>query len=76
MVDATNNIPIYLPDDTLGGRAVISADRKTLTMTFVEGMIPKLVMENLIGFSVVYLSNEARDQVAAEAENIKEGENR
>lgn len=70
MVDITNGVPVYLPDLTLSGRAEISKDRKSVTLTFTKDIIPELVIENLIGFGVVFLSNDARDQVSAEADKI------
>lgn len=48
-------VPVYLPDRTVVGRALISDDGKTVTIDIPEGdVVQELMAENLIGLSVVY----------------------
>lgn len=57
-------IPVYLPDRTVIGKATISEDGSTILMHINSGPVAELMGEDLIGMSIVYKTNEARDRVA------------
>lgn len=58
-------VPVYLPDRTIVGRATITKDERGMiaTIRLGDSVISELMSENLIGMSIVYQTNEARDAV-------------
>lgn len=71
-MDEKGTVPIYMPDDTVVGRAAISNDGHTILIHIPEGTaLQGLISENLIGMSVIYMTNDARDQVVEGSENAQ-----
>ena len=69
--DQKGYIPVYLPDRTLAGQARISDDGTHIEIEVPSGSpIAELMGDNLLGLSISYLDNEARDRV--EEHNKKE----
>lgn len=63
-------VPIYLPDRTVIGDAEISDDGRLIKTTiYHDSPIGELLSENLVGFSIMYMSNEARDRAEEHKEN-------
>lgn len=64
-------VPVYLADRTVVGKAKI--DGQAVLIELTDGTaIQELMTNNLIGMSVVYMNNEARDAVALERESFEE----
>jgi hypothetical protein len=64
----TGFVPVYLPDRTVIGRASIDNDGQTVIMEIKHGAVLELMSENLVGLSVVYKTNEARDRASEEGD--------
>ena len=70
-------VPVYLPDRTVAGEAKISVRDDDIyidvKLSGFEGeAVAAMMAENLIGFSTVYMNNDARDSVAEAIEKEKE----
>lgn len=63
------SVPIYLPDRTEVGRAVIIDDRLMVEIYFEkDSFLGSLFKEEVIGLSVMYLSARAEDIIEEEKE--------
>lgn len=71
MAEQEGYVPVFLPDRTVIGKAKIEGQNVVIELT--EGnAIQTLMAENLLGMSMVYLNNEARDAVAHARECVEE----
>lgn len=64
MAKSDGFIPVYLPDRTVVGKAIVDPDGQTVTMRITSGPVLELMSEDLLGLSIVYKTNDARDRVA------------
>ena len=64
------SIPVYLPNQTVIGKATINDNMLSIEMHNVE-LIKELITGEMVGVSFVYMNNDARDLVEKEFCNEK-----
>lgn len=71
MAEDDADVPVYLPDRTIIGKAKITKTEEGMfaTIKLSNDTVAELMSEDLIGLSVVYQSNDARDALAVSLES-------
>lgn len=67
------SVPVYLPDRTIVGSAVVDVKSGTAVITLqTDSSLAEIIQENLVGLSVIYMNRELAEDIHHKHDQNKE----